>query len=49
MFAAGNNAPKALSALIAAGGSVSQRDKRGRQVLDYAAQGTPCHEMLKAR
>lgn len=47
MFAAGNDATAALGALLAAGASVSIRDRRGRNVMDYAAEGSAARRSLQ--
>lgn len=47
MFAAGNDATAALAQLLAAGASVSIRDRRGRNVMDYAVQGSAARRLLE--
>lgn len=47
MFAAGNCAADTLSALLAAGAAISQRDRRGRNVLDYAPAASEVRRLLQ--
>ena len=49
MFAAGNDARAALAALLAAGASIAARDRRGRSVLEYAAEHAAAHRLLQER
>ncbi|KAK9846313.1 hypothetical protein WJX81_001373 [Elliptochloris bilobata] len=49
MFAAGNDARAALAALLGAGASIAARDRRGRSVLEYAAEHAAAHSLLQDR
>ena len=49
MFAAGNDARAALAALLGAGASIAARDRRGRSVLEYAAEHAAAHRLLEDR
>ena len=49
MFAAGNDSRLALAALLGAGASIAARDRRGRSVLEYAAEHAAAHSLLQDR
>lgn len=49
MFAAGNGATAGLRLLLDAGASISVRDRRGKNVLDYAMPGSEARALLEER
>ena len=49
MFAAGSCAEGALRALLSAGASLAARDRRGKDILDYAPEGSAVRTILQDR
>lgn len=49
MFATGSGAKSALQALLDAGALLAARDRRGKDILDYAPEGSDVRAMLQDR
>ena len=49
MFAAGSCAEGALRALLSAEASLAARDRRGKDILDYAPEGSEVRTILQDR